>query len=153
MLSLSRPFFFSYFTVFKKESEANLLRTGSEVLPIWTGLALRLCCTELYAAVVLLVLSEFSGLGWIIQCSQQHLSLCTDLVYIRSLQVGQRLETRSPLALAINPGQDKKLLYVQDLPLTALEIKVRIYYKAELNVSHSSSPNKHFFGPLLSELI
>lgn len=41
------------------------------------------------AAVVLPVISEPGGRSWIIQRSQQHFSLCTDLVYIRSVQVGQ----------------------------------------------------------------
>lgn len=103
ILSFSSLFFFK-----ERERGVKPARSapGCEVLPIWTDLALGLSCTKLRAAVVLLVLSEFSGLSWIIQRSQQHLSLCTDLVYIRSLQVG--LETRSPVTLAINSGQAKK---------------------------------------------
>lgn len=96
MLSCSWHLFPPHFSNVKKNKKKEREREkwthskqGAMYCPYELILALRLSCTELGAAVVLLVLSELSGLGWIIQCSQQHLSLCTDLVYIRSLQVGQ----------------------------------------------------------------
>lgn len=108
--SLMRFLLFIFFS-FKKPSEANSLHTGREVLlhmnwfgsPAVLHRALRCCCSAC------VIRARRTGLNnSMLPAAPLSLSPCTDLVYIRSLQVGQGAGDSQPRSLGYQPRSGKK---------------------------------------------